>query len=152
MQTIENLLGKMYIESTLMSKSHNMTNWLFFFLFNCYFFTALLNHVWCYRCYPITPRWWSLYGWWSCSSSQAYWNHLLCIWSCNTSTGYFWKQVIEWFQLRWYGHQPLESKQSVKCVKLYTGYRVQALVWGVFFVQVRIDCKGWSHCFFLFFF
>ena len=44
--------------------------------------------------------------------------------------------------LRWFGHQPLDSKQSVERVKLYTAYRAQALMWGVFFVQVRIDRKG----------
>ena len=47
------------------------------------------------------------------------------------------------YLLRWFGHQPLESKQCVYCVDLHTAYRAQALAWGAFFVQLWIKCKGW---------
>ncbi len=44
--------------------------------------------------------------------------------------------------LRWFGHQPLESKQSVQRVNLYTPYRAQALAWGAFFVQYASIVRG----------
>ena len=43
--------------------------------------------------------------------------------------------------LRWFGHLPLESIQSVQHVNLYAAYRAQAFAWGAFFVKVRIDRK-----------